>query len=641
MYAAVSIGLSAAEIIRVLRLLSKCEIAEDLVTNITRTVNAVGKLKLVLRQNRYFIESTDLTLLQELANDKRISSCRVEVRNPDDRYDNDTGFIIPGDQEDHSAIIAGIGDSSIYGATSRMFDELGLDVSSDRPTVPVVLRRFEVRATSVRKVRERALEIKRPLTDEYDFRADDRNPDLDIDLQQATDIRSYQEKALSKMFGGGRAKSGIIVLPCGAGKTLVGITAACTIRKSVIVFCNGSVPVRQWASQLSFWTTLPQNSPKIVLLTSRDKRPLPDGACILITTYTMLSHGGHRSAETDQILKQIESREWGLMILDEVQEMPAKTFQMVVDKAHAHTKLGLTATLVREDEKIADLGHLIGPKLYEANWMDLSEQDYIARVQCFEIWCKMTSEFYRDYLRADKSLTTRRILSAMNPNKFMTVQRLIQYHERRGDKILVFADIVWVLEKYAEELKKPVLCGKTSDDERNELFTRFKTGNRFNCIFISRIGDKAIDLPSANVLIQICSHFGSRMQEAQRLGRILRAKAGRTDEYNAFFYTLISEDTKEMWFSSKRQQFLVDQGYAFQVVQDAEERWPSSQPLHYANIDDQMELLRRCHTTDDMAGILEQNADEDRDDSLAREGRSLPAGADLTGSRGPMRFKNL
>lgn len=615
-FAAVSIGLTAEEIIRVLSNLSKCELADELKKNIKKTISAVGKLKLILKNNRYFVESADLGLLQRIAHDEVISQYRIPDRNPADTYDEGTGFILV-DEEDSSTMIAGIGESSIYSSTSRMMNELGVG-EIETPAKPIVIRRFEVNGRRIRKVRERALQLNLPFTDEYDFRADTRNSDIkELDLKQGSAIRPYQEKALSKMFGGGRAKSGIIVLPCGAGKTLVGITATCTVRKNTIVFCNGAVPVQQWYDQFQLWTTV--NPKDVIMLTSKHKQELPETPCILITTYTMVSHSGHRSEETERIMEQIAKREWGLMVIDEVQEMPARTFSQIIEKAHAHCKLGLTATLVREDEKISNLNYLIGPKLYEANWIDLSEQGFIARVRCYEIWCKMTGEFYKDMLRTNE-IGRRRLLSAMNPNKFMTVERLIKYHERRGDKILVFADILWVLEKYSAILKKPFLCGRTSDDERNKIFQMFRNTNKCNCLFISKIGDKAIDLPSANVLIQICSHFGSRMQEAQRLGRILRPKSGRTDEYNAFFYTLVSEDTKEMYFSSKRQQFLVDQGYSFEVIKDAEKRWPAPGPLHYETVGDQRELLRECDEANDTAGAVETIDDEDRDPYIERRG---------------------
>jgi DNA excision repair protein ERCC-3 len=633
MYAAVSIGLTADEIIHVLNLLSKCRVSEELEQTIVHTIKAVGKLRLILQDNRFFVESTDLALLQRIANDHEIAKCRVREPRATDDIDHDTGFLL-ADTEESTTVVPGVGDVSAYRST-RGF---ALQEAAQEPAAVLIARRFEVRPTQVRAVRERALRLNLPFTDEYDFRRDERNPALQLDLRQATALRSYQQKALSKMFNNGRALSGIIVLPCGAGKTLVGITAACTVRKSTIVFCNGAVPVNQWCEQFVKWTTV--DSRQIVPLTSKEKRPLPDDACIVITTYTMLTHGGTRNEETSRIISQIERREWGLMILDEVQEMPAKTFQRVGDVAHAHTKLGLTATLVREDGKISDLGHLIGPKLYEANWIDLAEQGSIARVQCFEVWCKMTREFYRDYLRSDH-LGKNRLLSALNPNKFRTVERLIRYHDARGDKILVFSDIVYVLTKYANLLGKLFLYGKTSDEERRMIFSRFRESSSVNCIFISKIGDKAIDLPNANVLIQICSHFGARMQEAQRLGRILRAKAGRTDEYNAFFYTLVSEDTKEMYFSAKRQQFLVDQGYAYEVVQDAETRWPTQKPLYYDTIEDQLVLLRECHEAGDTEGTVETVQDDDRDNSVVREAPTVDEppkkkirSSDLSGGRG-------
>lgn len=620
MFTAVSTGLSAEEIIRVLKLLSKCEVAESLCQQIIDTVNIVGKLKLILRKNRYFIESTQLSILQSFANDSVIANCRAE-NSSEFEYD-DNNFIIVKDEDDLNTVIAGIGDSAIYGSTKRMMADLDIDEVEE--SEPIILRRFEIRPTRIRKVRERALEMHRPLSDEYDFRADSTNPDLDIDLTQATVIRPYQEKALSRMFGGGRAKSGIIVLPCGAGKTLVGITAACTIHKSTIIFCNGGVPVQQWYDQLLRWTTIKREC--IRLFTSKNnKEPIPEGPCILITTYGMITHKGHRNELTTAVIEQIMNREWGLMIIDEVHEMAARTFSEVTEKAHAHARLGLTATLVREDEGIQTLYYLIGPKLYEANWIDLSEQGFLARVECFEIWCKMTGPFYREYLKiaqptkvkgVDRDPTSwedtckMRLLQSMNPNKFQNVQRLIEYHESRGDKILVFSDIIWVLKKYALLLGKPIICGETSDDERKTWFRKFKTGNKYNVLLISKVGDKAIDLPNANVLIQICSHFGSRMQEAQRLGRILRPKSGRTDEYNAFFYTLISEDTREMYFSRKRQQYLIDQGYSFKVIKNPVERWPVSKELMFTSEESQKNLLQECSKANEEAGNVENNDEE-------------------------------
>merc|ERR1719354_1196093 len=218
----------------------------------------------------------------------------------------------------------------------------------------------------------------------------------------------------------------------------------------------------------------------------------------------------------------------------------------------AHCKLGLTATLVREDDKISDLNFLIGPKLYEANWMELQNKGYIAKVQCSEVFLPMTPEFYQEYLNI--SSRKRMLLYVMNPNKFRACHYLVKYHERRNDKIVVFSDNVFALKEYALLMGKPYIYGPTSTAERKQILSNFIHNKAVKTIFISKVGDNSIDLPEANVLIQVSSHGGSRRQEAQRLGRILRAKkGGLQEEYNAFFY------------SRKRQCFLVNQGYAFKV----------------------------------------------------------------------------
>ena len=207
------------------------------------------------------------------------------------------------------------------------------------------------------------------------------------------------------MFGNGRARSGIIVLPCGAGKSLTGVTAASTIKKSCIVMCINNASVKQWKEQFVMWTNVSEK--KVHMFTSSSKETLSSkgDACIVITTYSMICHGGRRSASGEQIIQAIAGREWGLMILDEVHVAPADMFQKVVTNVNAHCKLGLTATLVREDNKIKDLSFLVGPKLYEANWIDLTLDGYLAKVECVEVWCPMTKEFYySEYIR--RSSTT-------------------------------------------------------------------------------------------------------------------------------------------------------------------------------------------------------------------------------------------
>ena len=243
------------------------------------------------------------------------------------------------------------------------------------------------------------------------------------------------------MFGNGRARSGIIVLPCGAGKTLTGVTAAQTIKKSVVCLCTNAVSVLQWKYQFKLWTNIPDEN--ICVFTSDKKDDLPTGrGCVLITTYTMISYGGQRSDKSAEVMKAIQSREWGLLLMDEVHVVPAKMFRRVIGSVKAHCRLGLTATLVREDDLISDLNFLIGPKLYEANWMDLTTQGYLANVQCVEVWCPMTGPFMREYLTADSG-RLKQLLYVMNPAKLRATEFLVRFHVNRGDKVIVFSDLVY------------------------------------------------------------------------------------------------------------------------------------------------------------------------------------------------------
>jgi DNA excision repair protein ERCC-3 len=197
------------------------------------------------------------------------------------------------------------------------------------------------------------------------------------------------------MFGNGRARSGIIVLPCGAGKTLVGVTAACTLNKRALVLCNSGVSVEQWKQQFKMWSTAEDN---MICRFTHEAKDKPIGAKILISTYSMITLTGKRSYEAEKVMEWLKGQEWGLMLLDEVHTIPAKMFRRVLTIVSAQCKLGLTATLVREDDKITDLNFLIGPKLYEANWLELQSKGFLARVQCCEVWCPMTPEFYRNFL---------------------------------------------------------------------------------------------------------------------------------------------------------------------------------------------------------------------------------------------------
>ena len=502
----------------------------------------------------------------------------------------------------------------------------------------VAVFKFALQSGQAETVKQRCIERQTPLLEEYDFRRDSRNPKLSIEKKEFVELRNYQVNCLAQMFSTGRARSGVIVLPCGAGKTITGLMAAVTIKKSTLVLCVNTLSVEQWREHFASNTTVEMKD--IHVLTS-DKRPAhnflaPPSAgqaargCVVITTYPMVTYSGKRNEVSDRAMRAIRSTEWGLLILDEVHQVPARTFRSVLSACDAHCKLGLTATLVREDERISDLHFLIGPKLYEANWQDLASQGHLARVQCVEVWTHMTPEFYREYLKATgmaegseySQPKRRQLLFTMNPNKIRACKYLIDFHERKYDKILVFCDNLYCLKRYAQVMNRPYICGSVKQSDRVRMLEQFLTSDESNCLFISRVGDTAIDLPAATVIIQIACADGSRRQEAQRLGRILRPKGGAAEskEPNAFFYSLVSRDTDEVKYAAKRQSFLVDQGYAFKV-NDAAKSLASAEGLPYANRQAQLQLLAEVLA----CGEVEELEEEEVVQLGARNGVAAPA----------------
>lgn len=588
LYAAVSVGLQTNDIVEYLQRLSKCDIPAGIIEFIQLCTLSYGKVKLVLKHNRYLVESKHVEVLQKLLKDPIVQQCRLR-RDGDDEFlsdnlsKNSSAVPKPGEEKLPT-------DHSVPDDISQFYQQLDKEDEDDDPTdiTANTAVAFEVDPDKIEVIQKRCIELEHPLLAEYDFRNDSVNPDINMDLKPTAVLRPYQEKSLRKMFGNGRARSGVIVLPCGAGKSLVGVTAVCTVRKRALVLCNSGVSVEQWKQQFKCWSTADDS---MICRFTSEAKDKPMGAGILITTYSMITHGQRRSWEAEQTMKWLQAQEWGLLVLDEVHTIPAKMFRRVLTIVHSHAKLGLTATLLREDDKIADLNFLIGPKLYEANWLELQEAGYIAKVQCAEVWCPMTPEFYREYLI--QKINKKMLLYVMNPSKFRACQFLVRYHEKRGDKTIVFSDNVFALRHYAVKMNKPYIYGPTSQSERIQILQNFKFNPKVNTIFVSKVADTSFDLPEANVLIQISSHGGSRRQEAQRLGRILRAKKGAiAEEYNAFFYTLVSQDTLEMAYSRKRQRFLVNQGYSYKVI--TELKGMDQEPdLMYGSREEQGMLLQQ------------------------------------------------
>lgn len=578
LYAAVSVGLQTNDIIEYLKRLSKTTIPQGIIEFIQLCTLSYGKVKLVLKHNKYFVESPHPEVLQRLLKDPVVQGCRLRPKANEEIGED--GFITSLQDKSKPTLFGGKAPAAIGAVASDGGDKVDgdgivtttvpdditnfyekIDNEDEEEEANLKTVSFEVNQEKIEVLQKRCIEIEHPLLAEYDFRNDSVNPDINIDLKPAAVLRPYQEKSLRKMFGNGRARSGVIVLPCGAGKSLVGVTACCTVRKRALVLCNSGVSVEQWKQQFKMWSTADDS---MICRFTSEAKDKPMGCGILVTTYSMITHTQKRSWEAEQTMRWLQEQEWGIMVLDEVHTIPAKMFRRVLTLVQSHCKLGLTATLLREDDKIADLNFLIGPKLYEANWLELEKKGYIAKVQCAEVWCPMSPEFYHEYLVTKTS--KKMLLYVMNPSKVRNTQFLIKYHEKRGDKTIVFSDNVFALKHYALKLNKPYIYGPTSQNERIQILQNFKFNQKVNTIFVSKVADTSFDLPEANVLIQISSHGGSRRQEAQRLGRILRAKKGAiAEEYNAFFYTLVSQDTMEMNYARKRQRFLVNQGYSYKV----------------------------------------------------------------------------
>ncbi|MCJ1297727.1 transcription factor TFIIH complex ERCC-3 subunit [Hypocenomyce scalaris] len=640
LYAAVSVGLVPQDIINFLDRLSKTPLPAEIKSFILDCTQAFGKVKLVLKHNRYFLETPDNKVLQKLVQDEIIGAQRVGGSEGiiTEKAPKLGGLVIPGTRdaagvkqqpEQQEQDRTEMADTDGPAKEDDIFLTLREDDDDDDDDKHI--HSIEIPASGVEPVQKRCLELGYPVLEEYDFNNDQVNANLDIDLKPNTTIRSYQEKSLSKMFSNGRARSGIIVLPCGAGKTLVGITAACTIRKGIVILCTSSMSVVQWRNEFLKWSNISPND--IAIFTSDHKEKFSRNTGIIVSTYSMVTQTRSRSHDAQKMMDFMQSREWGLMILDEVHVVPASIFRKVTHSIATHSKLGLTATLLREDDKITDLNFLIGPKLYEANWMELADQGHIAKVQCAEVWCPMTTEFYQEYLR--ESSRKRALLYIMNPRKFQACQFLIDYHEKRGDKVIVFSDNVFALERYALKLNKAYIFGGTPQNERLRILENFQHNEQVNTIFLSKIGDTSLDLPEATCLIQISSHYGSRRQEAQRLGRILRAKRRNDEGFNAFFYSLVSKDTQEMYYSSKRQAFLVDQGYAFKVITHLQgiENLPG---LAYASPAERRELLQEVMLQNETSADVEKI-----DDDLfgARSGR--PTGKSGIAKRGVKRTAGM
>lgn len=367
--------------------------------------------------------------------------------------------------------------------------------------------------------------------------------------QDGWHLRPYQEHAVESFWHGG---SGVVVLPCGAGKTLVGAGAMAKSSTTTLILVTNTVSARQWRDELVKRTTLTEDEIGEYSGARKEIRP------VTIATYQVLTTK-RKGVYTH--LELLDARDWGLVVYDEVHLLPAPIFRMTAD-LQARRRLGLTATLVREDGREDEVFSLIGPKRFDAPWKDIEAQGYIAPADCVEV--RLTLPDHERMLYATAEPEDKYRLAATAAGKNAVVERIVAQHE--GAPTLVIGQYLDQLHELAEHVGADLITGETPVRERQRLFDAFRAGE-ITKLVVSKVANFSIDLPEASVAIQVSGSFGSRQEEAQRLGRIMRPKEdGRT----AHFYTVVARDTVDQEFAAHRQRFLAEQGYAYSIV-DAED----------------------------------------------------------------------
>jgi len=364
-------------------------------------------------------------------------------------------------------------------------------------------------------------------------------------VQDGWTLRSYQREAAEQFWAGG---SGVVVLPCGAGKTLVGAAAMAEASATTLILVTNTVAGRQWKRELLARTSLTEDEIGEYSGERKEIRP------VTIATYQVLTV---RRGGTFPHLDLFGARDWGLVIYDEVHLLPAPIFRFTAD-LQARRRLGLTATLVREDGREGDVFSLIGPKRYDAPWKDIESQGWIAPASCVEVRVTLTDAERMAYATAEPDERYRMASTART--KLPVVQALVRRHP--DEQILVIGGYIDQLHALAEYLDAPVVEGATTTKQRERLFDEFRAGT-LRTLVISRVGNFSIDLPEAAVAIQVSGTFGSRQEEAQRLGRVLRPKS---DGRQAHFYAVVARDTIDTEYAAHRQRFLAEQGYAYTIV---------------------------------------------------------------------------
>jgi len=370
---------------------------------------------------------------------------------------------------------------------------------------------------------------------------------LEISLRQTLEVRPYQRHAAAAWETAG---AGVVVLPCGSGKTIVGLAAIVAQGSETLIVTSNSASLAQWRDELERHTTVAPEAIGEYSSQAKEIRP------ITLTTYQMLTHRPKRDAGFPH-LDLFERREWGLVIYDEVHLLPAPVFRATA-RIQARRRLGLTATLIREDRAEPLVFSLVGPKRYDMAWRELEDAGWIASAECTEVRVPLQAEMRVEYAVAEER--ERFGLASRNPDKDGLVEAILARHP--GAQVLVIGYFVGQLARIAGRLGAPLITGKTPRHEREALYERFRAGE-LPVLCVSKVANFALDLPSASVAVEVSGTFGSRQEEAQRLGRLLRPKPG---DNRAWFYTLVSRETIEQDYAHRRQLFLAEQGYRYTVL---------------------------------------------------------------------------
>ena len=480
-------GFDAEQVVDALVTHSRFPVPQALLVDVAETMARYGRLTLRKdEQGRLVLVTTDRAVLTEVARHKKVKGLLG------DRVDDDTVLVHPSERG---------------------------------------------------HLKQQLLTLGWPAEDEAGYVDGEAHP---IDLSDGDwSMRPYQEQAVDGFWDGG---SGVVVLPCGAGKTIVGAGAMAKARSTTLILVTNTVSARQWRDELLRRTTLTEDEIGEYSGARKEIRP------VTIATYQVLTlkrKGIHPHLEL------LDARDWGLIVYDEVHLLPAPIFRMTAD-LQARRRLGLTATLVREDGREGDVFSLIGPKRYDAPWKDIEAQGWIAPADCVEVRVGLSDAMRMAYATAEPDERYR--LAACAAEKLPVVERLVERH--RGEPTLVIGQYLDQLDEIVERLGADLITGETSVAERQRLFEAFRSGE-IDLLVVSKVANFSVDLPEASVAIQVSGTFGSRQEEAQRLGRVMRPKGdGRT----AHFYTIVARDTVDADFAAHRQRFLAEQGYAYRIV---------------------------------------------------------------------------